>query len=122
MTAKEILTEPVGYYAINPRSLVVIEQRGTAIISPRYNGPNGAQDGYMCMCTPDSILVEDKPCNEQPEAFLLPQYEGHPDDFYMDLQAFHDDCEYWRATEAGNELTELGLARYKHLCEIYSEE
>ena len=112
----------VGFYTLNPRSFVIIEVGGKSVESPLYGGLNGAICGYARLCAPGSILMEHLSCNAQPGAMLLPQYEGHPDDFYMDLQAFHDDCEYWRATEAGNELTELGLARYKHLCEIYSEE
>lgn len=48
-------------------------------------------------------------CDQQPNAKLKPQYEGHHMDFWVKLQRLHDRDMHWRSNDQGGaDLSEYG--------------
>jgi hypothetical protein len=117
LTAHQIIDETVEYYQNNPRSLnregKVFNETGDILCL--YNGVNGEKCAYARCCTPDSEFEEGRSASCQNKATLLPQYEGHPQSFWIGIQTLHDTNCYWD----GNRLTEEGIKKVEYLKSHY---
>jgi hypothetical protein len=109
LTKIQIIEETVEFYSNNPRSL-----NSSRCL---YNGPNGEKCAFSRCCTEDSSFDEGDASNVQDKAKLLPQYSHIPydDQFWMDLQEFHDITNNWR----DKDLTDIGLSCINKLKEKY---
>jgi hypothetical protein len=110
LTKIQIIDKTVEFYSNNPRSLSINSSQCL------YNGPNGEKCAFSRCCTEDSSFNEGESSNLQDGANLLPQYSHIPyhDQFWMDLQEFHDTEANW---DKG--LTDTGLNRLNKLKEKY---
>ena len=115
LTAHEIIDETVEYYQNNPSS---IGKNIDGSNSCLYNGPNGEKCAFSRCCTDDSRFIEGHCASgllNIGRSKLLPQYEGHSESFWDDLQSLHDSDDNWD----GNRLTEYGQNRVLRIKNIY---
>jgi len=113
LTANQIIDETVEYYRHNPRSIL--------FGSCAYKANNGARCALgRCFTNEGLQLVLDRGLNVGHGAETLdgalgldnqlqPKYKGQTNLFWRNLQSLHDDSDYWKLDEIGNELTKEGL-------------
>ena len=122
LTANQIIDETVEYYRHNPRSVEKVylpdENFTTKCL---YKSPNGAMCALgRCFTNEGLQLVLDKGYNAGHGASMIeryigldnqlqPKYKGQTNLFWRNLQDLHDNDDYWKADEIGNELTKYGL-------------
>lgn len=116
-TTHQIIDETVEYYKNNPRSK---DGDGNCV----YNGPNGEKCAFSRLAKPDFDFkyFEGENCaailnKAFQEDILLPEYCGHPNGFYADLQALHDRDYYW----SNNNLTKEGIEFVENMKKDYPE-
>lgn len=117
-TKLQIIEETVEFYSNNPRSINAETEQC------RYVSDSGANCAFSRCCTDEgktilhkeyegrgvgSVLLASK------ETFLKPEYKGHSENFWRDIQQLHDGHAYW----VRNRLTEDGKKQVENLKYIY---
>lgn len=129
MKAVDIIKETVEYYKTNERGIKLTATSGPGCYYL-------TKDGHMCAvgrCLNKTYLkrqaeklnglgnfydlVEEI---ESIDTKFKKKYQGKPQDFWEDLQNFHDDRGHWVKTDTGWDLTEAGIIHYNELLERYA--
>lgn len=121
LTVKEILNELVDYYSTNPRGITSEEgctYKGCAI-------------GYICGWPDQSEKWDDKGWfvdvtrrynwKDFENRFIDSDYHGHSKEFWIDVQAFHDNPHNWEPNSlGGSNLSKRGKKAVNLLISLYS--
>lgn len=78
-------------------------------IQPQDEGSNGFSCSNYGLCKANSTGFLDN--------LLLPDYRGHSEEFWEELQKFHDNKHYWKENNEG--ILKLGQGFYERLKELY---
>lgn len=123
LTKLQILKETKDYYSEDPKRRAATKTRckyatndgrycavGRCFILPELI--EEALDGKAInICSLISMNMGEDNFQEN----LHPQYRGHGSAFWLDLQGFHDDNDYWSSIG----LTEAGEEEYERLVNMY---
>ena len=138
MTADEIIDETLEYYTGHPERFArntALSESGDDPTLPQYKCSYFTKDGRMCAvgrcldkeaalkhigakCLRQSHPVTEMVLHSKSalDLSLQPKYQGHPLEFWADLQNLHDSRRFWNS-EA--QLTASGRARVHSLRESY---
>jgi hypothetical protein len=124
-TKQEILTETRDFYAADPKRRAAtpdnqscfyetVDGRNCAL--GRCMIPSSIIKGYLgertlLMCGYGAYDIKNL------EEILKEEYRGHQNDFWCDVQSFHDHKKNWNE----NEISPEGQAEYSRLMEKYAE-
>lgn len=127
MTKIEILDYVVDYFKTHPRGL-----HGSSSSACTYLNRNTGARCAHSICIQDDLVetvreFAENACDGSASAVIgkfgdeihKPEFRGHSADFWVDVQTFHDDSDFWYSTPPGNKLTEDGLERLNFLKEHY---
>ena len=123
MTKIEIINETLAFYSEDP-SRRAVTSTACHYYHKTANGIEKKCSVGRCM-TDQSILedgLERGPIYElvnqrNVDDILKPEYQGHPVDFWSDLQRFHDNDGYW--TKDG--ISKDGVIACQNLLETYKD-
>ena len=134
MTKIEILDYVVNHFKTNPRAVIIT---GEGLL--KYKGEYKTKDGHRCghsICIDDSRVDEVNEFTQKDwcgtasdvigkfgDEIHKPEFRGHDEYFWKDVQILHDSRQFWQPNEmGGNDLTEAGVDRLDELKKIYKND